>query len=96
MKSLWPIIKKLLTALGQRNELYMVNREMVYSDKISKMCTVYKLNRLTPIDEYYANHPEKKRKKNDERQFVKEVINSSFKEKDILLNLVEIYKGGDG
>lgn len=95
MKSLWPTIKKLLTALSQRGEIYMVNREMVYSEKISKLCTIYKLTRLTPADEYYENHPEKKRKKNDDRTFVREIINSSFKEIDILLNLVAIHKGGE-
>jgi hypothetical protein len=94
MKSLWATIKKLLTALSLRGERYLVNREMVYSAKLDKMCTVYKLNRLTPIDEYYKKHPEKKRRKNDEREYIKEPIFSSFKEVDIVLNLAAIYKGG--
>lgn len=96
MKGLWTKIRKLLTALNQRGEKYLVNREMVYSSKLDKMCTVYKLNRLTPIDEYYESHPNKKRRKNDDREFVKEEVISSFKEVDILLSLASIYKGGDG
>lgn len=94
MKNLWSTIKKLLTALSQRGEIFLVNREMVYSEKLEKMCTLYKLNRLTPTEEYYKNNPDKKRRKDDDRQFVKETVNSSFKEVDILLNLVAIYKGG--
>jgi len=96
MKSLWPKIKKLLTALNMNGYMLMINREMVYSAKLDKMCTVLKLHQLIPIDQYYMMHPEKKRRKNDKRDYVKETIESSFKEIDILLKLAGIYKGGDG
>jgi hypothetical protein len=99
MKSLWTKIKKLLTALNMNGYMLMVNREMVYSEKIDRMCTVIKLNQLIPIDEYYKLHPEKKRRKTDNRKYIKETIESSFKEIDILKELIKCwnkFKGGDG
>lgn len=93
MKNLWPLMKKLLKALELRHELYLVNRKMVYSFTIDKMCTAYELSRMTPAEEYYKAHPEKKKKDVD---FVREEIFSSFKQSDVLLKLVSIYKGGDG
>ncbi len=91
MKSLYPTIKKLLTAINGKGYLLLVNRKMVYSEKIDRMCTVLELNQLIPIDQYYENHPDKKRRKNDNRKFVSENIDSSFKEIDILRRLVEIW-----
>lgn len=96
MKNLWPTIKKLLKALEMKGELYLLNREMVYSADKDKMCTAYRLCRLTPAAEYFANHPEKKRRKKDVREFVKEEIVSTFRQVEVLLVLVAIYKGGDG
>ena len=91
MKSLYPTIKKLLTAINGKGYLLLVNRKMVYSEKIDRMCTVLELNQLIPIDQYYENHPDKKRRKNDNRRFVCDNIDSSFKEIDILRRLVEIW-----
>lgn len=76
--------------------MLMINREMVYSAKLGKMCTALKLHQLLPISQYYMMHPEKKRRKNDKREYIKETIESSFKEIDILLKLAGIYKSGDG
>ena len=96
MASQWPKIRKLLKALEVRGEIYVINRKMVYSDIRAKTSTVIELAVLTPIDEYFKAHPEKKRKKKDQRQFVREFVYSSFREIDVLLQLVDIYKGGDG
>jgi len=93
MKSLWPKIRKLLAALKQRDEIYLVNRRMVYSEKLGRTCGLLELHRLTPAEEYYEAHPRAKKK---ECEFVQEKVDSSFKEVDILLKLVSIYKGGDG
>lgn len=98
MQSLWPKIRKLLNALNNNGYMLMVNREMIYSSKLEKMCTILKLKQLIQIDLYYAMNPEKKRRKNDKREFVKEELVSSFKEIDVLKKLVEIwkeFKGGD-
>jgi hypothetical protein len=73
-----------------RGEIYMLNKEQLYSEKIGKVCTINVLNRLTPIEEYNATHIKKKNE--DKYDFVKEKIISSFKEIDILLELVRIYK----
>ena len=91
MKSLYPTIRKLLTAINGKGYLILVNRKMVYSEKIDRMCTLLELNQLIPIDQYYKDRPEKKRKKNDNRRFVGENILSSFKEIDILRKLVQIW-----
>lgn len=88
-------IRKLIKALEIRGEIYLFAKEQLYSSKIDKICTINKLSQLLHIDAYYAKYPEKKRKKNDNREFVKEPIVSSFKEMDILLALVDIYKAGD-
>ncbi len=87
-------IRKLIKALEIRGEIYLFAKEQIYSSKIDKICTINKLSQLMPIDDYYAKYPKKKRKKNDTREFVKEHVESSFKEIDILLALVGIYKAG--
>lgn len=91
MKSLYPTIRKLLTAINGKGYLILVNRKMVYSEKLDRMCTLLELNQLIPIDQYYELHPEKKRRKKDNRRFVAENILSSFKEIDILRKLVQIW-----
>lgn len=91
MSSLWPKIRKLLKALQVKGKIYMVNREMVYSLSKERVYNKLVLNKITPIDEYNAAHPDDE--KDPERyQFVKEKITDSFNEADILLALVAAYK----
>ena len=88
-------IRKLIKALELRGEIYLFTKEQQYSSKTQKTCNLNKLSQVLPIDEYYKKHPEKKRKKSDEREHVKVPISSSFKEVNILLTLADIYKAGE-
>ena len=95
MKNISSKIKKLIKALEIRGEIYLFTKEQIYSCKLEKICILNRLSYLMPASKYYAMHPEKKRRKNDNREYVKYPIVDSFKEIDILLELVEIYKAGD-
>lgn len=82
-------IGKLLKALEMRNQIYLFTREQVYSPKVKKACMVKKLSYLMPADRYYELHPEKKRK---DVEYVKVPVAESFREIDILLELVDIHR----
>ncbi len=91
-------INKLIKGLNIYGYIYLVNREQFVSNKTGNVCTVYKLFHLMDIEEYNKKYPNNK--KNPEKYSkVKEEILSSFKQQDILLKLVDIYKevgGADG
>lgn len=91
---LWPKISRLLKALEMRGEIYLVSKEMIYSKKFEGTATIRKLYRMTPVAEYNRNHPDKP-KDPIKHELVKENITESFKDIDILLKLVEIYKAGE-
>lgn len=95
MKNISSKIKKLIKALEMRREIYLFTKEQTYSFNLDKICTLNKLSHLMPANKYYSMHPEKKRRKNDNRKYIKVPVIDSFKEIDILLELVEIYKAGD-
>lgn len=87
-------IKKLCQALAMRGEIYLIDRRQQYSEKLGKPVTVLILNKSIPVEEYNRLNPEKQ--KNPEKQHrLKVAIMDSFKEIDILLRLVDIYKAGD-
>lgn len=90
---LWPKISRLLKALEMRGEIYLVSKEMIYSKKFEGTATIRKLYRMTPVAEYNRNHPDKPKK--PDKELVRESITESFKDIDILLKLVEIYKAGE-
>lgn len=91
---LWPKIRQLLKALEMRGEIYMVSKDMIYSAKLGKTVTIRRLRRMTPVAEYNRNHPDKP-KNPAKYELVREIITESFKDIDILLKLVEIYKAGE-
>ena len=84
-------IYKLLTALTMRGDRYLYNREQVWSEKLGKACNTHQLYRWYQIDEYIRIHPDYV-KRGDERS-KRVFITSSFKQIDILLRLVDIYRG---
>lgn len=91
MSSLWPKIRKLLKALQVKGKIYMVNREQVYSAAKGRVYSKLVLNKITPIDEYNAAHPDDE-KDPFKYDYVKEKLADSFSEADILLELVAAYK----
>ncbi len=94
MKNISSKIRKLIKALEMRGEIYLYTKEQIYSLKLDKICTINKLSRLMSVEEYNLLHPDKK--KNPKKyEYVKDSVIDSFKEIDILLELVEIYKAGD-
>ena len=60
-------------------------------DKLEKACNTHQLYRWYPIDEYMRIHPDYV-KRGDERS-KRVFVTSSFKQIDILLRLVDIYRG---
>lgn len=94
MKNISSKIRKLIKALEIRGEIYLYTKEQIYSFKLDKICTINKLSRLMSVEEYNLLHPDKK--KNPKKyEYVKDSVIDSFKEIDVLLELVEIYKAGD-
>ncbi|OPF51538.1 hypothetical protein BH721_01395 [Clostridium baratii] len=91
-------INKLIKGLNIYGHIYLVNREQLVSNKTGNVCTVYKLFHLMPIEEYNEMYPDRK-KDPDKYSNVKVEILSAFKQQEILLELVRIYKevgGADG
>lgn len=91
-------INKLIKALNMVGYIYLVNKEQFLSNKTGNVCSVYKLFHLMPVKEYNRIYPDNKK---DEEKYsnVKVEILSTFKQQEILLKLVEIYKkvgGADG
>jgi hypothetical protein len=87
-------INKLCIALSKRGRIYLIDRRQQYSQKLDKPVTIIILNRLYPIAEYNKLFPMNK-KDPEKQKFVKKPVLDSFKEINILLALVAIYKEGD-
>ncbi|MGG7077370.1 hypothetical protein [Clostridium sardiniense] len=78
--------------------IYLVNREQFLSNKTGNICTVYKLFHLMDVEEYNEIYSDNKKDPNKYSKIKEEVL-STFKQQEILLKLVEIYKevgGADG
>jgi hypothetical protein len=87
-------IYKLLKAfLYVRHEIYLYDKTQVWSDKLGKVCVVHKLYKQWDLKEYKKIRPEYKPKKNQKQK--KELVMDSFKQVDILLELVDRYKAGE-
>lgn len=84
-------INKLLTALKVKGHTYLLNREQYYSNKLEKVCTINKINRLMPVEEYNRLYPDNK-KDPKKYKFVKVEVFSSHSSVEILKKLVELYK----
>lgn len=84
-------INKLIKGLNIYGDIYLVNREQFVSNKTGNVCTVYKLFHLMDVEEYNKKYPNNK-KDPEKYSKVKEEVLSSFKQQDILLKLVEVYK----
>ena len=91
MVNLTSKINKLLSALNLYGYIYMINKEQIYSNKKEKVCSIYKLFQLLPVDEYNELYPDDKKDINKYDKVKVEII-KSFKQVDILLELVSIYK----
>lgn len=85
-------INKLLMALKQKGYVFMLHKEQNWSSKLNRVSTLYKLFHLVPVEEYNKLYPDKKKDPN-KYDYVKMEVYKSFKQVDILLELVERYKG---
>ena len=92
MLQLQPKINKLLRALETKGEIYLVNNEQFYSDNLGKVCTVIKLYHLISAEEYNEKYPNNKVDVNKYDK-VKDEVFKTYKKQDLLLYLVELYKG---
>lgn len=72
----------------------MIDRRQLFSDNLGKVVTLLVLNKMIPVEEWNAEHP-KKKKDPDKVKAVKVLVKESFKELDILLELLSIYRGGE-
>lgn len=88
-------INKLIKALNTKGYIYLVNKEQFLSKRLNKVCSIYKLFHLMDIEEYNRKYPDDKKDSN-KYEYVKVEIDSSFQPQDILLRLVDIYKGVGG
>ncbi|MEG2458095.1 MAG: hypothetical protein RSB41_04325 [Bacilli bacterium] len=91
-------VNKLIKALNINGYIYLVNKEQFLSKKSNKVCSVCKLFHLMTIEEYNNMYPDKE-KDSKKYEYVKVEILSTFKQEEILLELVDIYKevgGADG
>jgi hypothetical protein len=84
-------INKLITALKVKGYTYLLSRDQYYSNKLEKVCTIHKINRLMPIEEYNRLYPDNK-KDPSKYKFVKVEVFSSHSNIEILKKLVELYK----
>ena len=92
MLQLQPKINKLLKALETIGEIYLVNNEQFYSDNLGKVGTVIKLYHLISAEEYNEKYPNNKVDVNKYDK-VKDEVFKTYKKQDLLLYLVELYKG---
>lgn len=91
-------INKLIKGLNIYGYIYLVNREQFVSNKTGNVCTVYKLFHLMNVEDYNEEYPDKKKDPHKYSSIRVEIL-STFKQQEILLKLVEIYKevgGADG
>lgn len=91
MSVLTPKIRKLQKALELKGKIYLVTKTQVFSNKLGRLCTLNKLDYLMPVDEYNKLYPEKPKDEN-KYKLVKVEVESSFREIDILLRLVDVYQ----
>lgn len=84
-------INKLIKGLNIYGYIYLVNREQFVSNKTGKVYTVYKLFHIVDIEEYNEMHPDNKKDPNKYSKVKVEVL-STFKQQEVLLKLVEVYK----
>lgn len=87
-------INKLCMALTFRGKIYLIDRRQLFSDKLGKVVTLLVLNKMIPVEEWNREHP-KKKKDPDKVKAVKLPIKESFRELDILQELLSIYRGGE-
>jgi hypothetical protein len=81
-------------ALTFRGQIYLIDRRQVFSEKLGKVVTLLVLNKMIPVEAWNREHP-KKKKDPDKVKAVKVLVKESFKELDILLELLSIYRGGE-
>ncbi len=81
-------------ALTFRGQIYLIDRRQLFSEKLGKVVTLLVLNKMIPVEEWNREHP-KKKKDPDKVKAVKVLVKESFKELDILLELLSIYRGGE-
>ncbi|HDK7180717.1 TPA: hypothetical protein PTW06_003636 [Clostridium botulinum] len=84
-------IIKLIKALEFKGYIYLFNKEQIYSNSKEKICSINKLFHLIPIEEYNKMHPDKE-KDPSKYKYIKEEVLTTFRQQDILLKLVDIYK----
>lgn len=78
-----------------RGLIYLYSREQVYSQKLSKVCTMYRIDYLMPWEEYKKKFPDKAERKKNKGVSVRVEMARSFREIDILLYIVDVLKAGD-
>ena len=88
-------IRKVIKALEMRGLIYLYSREQVYSQKLSKVCTMYRIDYLMPWEEYKKKFPDKAERKKNKGVSVRVEMARSFREIDILLYIVDVLKAGD-
>ena len=88
-------IRKIIKALEMRGLIYLYSREQVYSQKLSKECTMYRIDYLMPWEEYKKKFPDKAERKKNKGVSVRVEMARSFREIDILLYIVDVLKAGD-
>lgn len=88
-------IRKIIKALEMRGLIYLYSREQVYSQKLSKVCTIYRIDYLMPWEEYKKKFPDKAERKKNKGVSVRVEMARSFREIDILLYIVDVLKAGD-
>ncbi|WP_130920340.1 hypothetical protein [Phascolarctobacterium faecium] len=88
-------IRKIIKALEMRGLIYLYSREQVYSQKLSKVCTMYRIDYLMPWEEYKKKFPDKAERKKNKGVSVRVEMARSFREIDILLYIVDVLKAGD-
>lgn len=88
-------IRKIIKALEIRGLIYLYSREQVYSQKLSKVCTMYRIDYLMPWEEYKKKFPDKAERKKNKGVSVRVEMARSFREIDILLYIVDVLKAGD-
>ena len=88
-------IRKIAKALEIKGVIYLYSRDQVYSEKLSKVCTLYKLDHLMPWEEFKKKFPDKAERKKKKGVPVRVEIIRTFKEIDVLMYLAEVLKAGD-
>ena len=85
------LIYKLLRALCMHGQIYVMQRDQVWSYEISKACNVYKVYKEYTLQKY-KQLIDLRYKAKPHQKIVKKLVLSSYKQADILLRLVEIWR----